>query len=359
MSTGTTTLRRLFPWEPSGFNPVAGTVLFVFALVLGGITIFGDLNLVVVIIGALLAWMTSIPGTLGNRVGGMAIYGVLGALGIVLANQIDDQVVFALVMFGVGFAFTLPMSISSRGYMVGWAVIITFIQAVNMTGSEEPWEAALKLACGAGITIVLTVLMPRATGPWGSSGDDPPPESGGNGDHAFVGVYAATVGVVLAISAYVGIEWFAFGVQMAATSAFMVLGPTTKQDWVTAVGRAAGVVAGILLSFALVNAIDSLDTLTIVWAVFPGIAVATLGVSYALAIGAYTTQMMMTIVLLGGDYDAFALDSNNRIVAEIIGIGLAVAASLFLQWWSQQREVTSFALPEAGAAVDEAAAQLA
>lgn len=159
----------------------------------------------------------------------------------------------------------------------------------------------------------------------------------------------AAVGVVLAISAYVGIEWFAFGVQMAATSAFMVLGPTTKPDWVIAVGRAVGVIAGILLSFVLINAIDSLDTLTIIWALFPGIALATLGVSYACAIGAYTTQMMMTIVLLGGD-DAFALDSNNRIVGEIIGISLAVAASFFLQWWSQQREITSFAQPESAEA---------
>jgi len=168
-------------------------------------------------------------------------------------------------------------------------------------------------------------------------------------------VYALTVGVVLAISAYVGIEWFAFGVQMAATSAFMVLGPTTKQDWVTAVGRAVGIV----LSFVLINAIDSLDTLTIIWAVFPGIAVATLGVSYAFAIGAYTAQMMMmTIVLLGGDYDAFALDSNNRIVGEVIGIGLAVAAFFFLQWWAGQREVTSFALPESTEA-ELAAAQSA
>ena len=249
-------------------------------------------------------------------------------------------------MFAVGVVFTLPMSISSRGYMVGWALIITFIQAVNMTGSEEPWEAAVKLACGAGIVIALTALMPRATGPWGSSGDDPPAESGGNDDRAFVGVYAVTVGVVLAVSAYVGIEWFAFGVQMAATSAFMVLGPTTKQDWVTAVGRAVGVVAGILLSFVLINSIDSIDALTIIWALVPGTAVATLGVSYAFAIGAYTTQMMMTIVLLGGDYDAFALDSNNRIVGEVIGIGLAVAASFFLPWWSQQRQVTSFVLPE-------------
>ena len=38
--------------------------------------------------------------------------------------------------------------------------------------------------------------------------------------------------------------------------------------------------------------------------------------------------------------------SNNRIVGEIIGIGLAGAASFFLQWWAQQRQVTSFALPE-------------
>ena len=56
--------------------------------------------------------------------------------------------------------------------------------------------------------------------------------------------------------------------------------------------------------------------------------------------------MMMTIVILGGDYEAFAVDSNNRIVAEAIGIGLAVLATLFLQWWIGRRQVRDFAQPE-------------
>ena len=346
MSTNGDTLSRLFPWNPAGFNPIPGVVLFVVAVVLGGITIFTDLNLVVVIVGALLAWMTSVPGTLGNRVGGMAIYGVVGAVGILIATAIDDQLLFAVVMFALAAACTLPMAVSSRGYLVGWSVIITFIQAVNMTGSEESWESALKLVCGAGVVIVLTLLWPNGSGPWGRTSDDPPPESGANDDKAFVGVYALTVGGVLALGAYLGIEWFEFGVQMIAMSSFMVLGPTTKQDWVSAVGRAVGVVVGITLSFVLVNAIDSLDTLTIVWAVFPAIAISMIGVSLAFTLSAYTTQMMMTIVLLGGDYDSFALDSNNRIIGEIIGITIAVVASFFLQWWAQQRGVTSFAQPE-------------
>ncbi|MGI9622847.1 MAG: hypothetical protein ACR2PK_08430 [Acidimicrobiales bacterium] len=355
MSASKATLSRLFPWNPAGFNPVAGVILFVFALVLGAITIFTDLNLVVVIIGALLAWMTSVPGTLANRTVGMAIYGGLGALGILVANAINGQLAFALTMFAVGVACTLPMALSSRAYLVGWSIIITFIQAVNMTGSEESWESAVKLLCGAGVVALFTVLWPNGTGPWGKSGDNPPPESGGNDDQAFVGVYALTVGVVLGLGAYLGIEWFAFGVQMIAMSSFMVLGPTTKQDWVSAVGRSIGVVVGITLSFILVNAIDSLDTLTIIWAIFPGIAIAMIGVSLAFTLSAYTTQMMMTIVLLGGDYDGFALDSNNRIVGEILGITLAVAASFFLQWWATTREVRTFAQPETASPAELAA----
>lgn len=67
--------------------------------------------------------------------------------------------------------------------------------------------------------------------------------------------------------------------------------------------------------------------------------------------------MTMSIVLLGGGYDAFALGSNNRIVGEVIGIALGVAASFFLQWWAQQRELTSFAMPEGEACADAMAPQ--
>ena len=68
---------------------------------------------------------------------------------------------------------------------------------------------------------------------------------------------------------------------------------------------------------------------------------------------------MMVIVLLGGNYEAYALDSNNRIVAEAIGIALAIVAALFLQWWTKRREVNSFANPEiAEAELAPAAAQV-
>lgn len=345
------TLQKLFPFNPAGFNSSAGIKLFVFALVAGAITVFTEYNLVVVIIGAMLAWLTDIPGITRNRVIGMIVYGVAGAVGIWLATVvITDVLWFAVAMFLVEFLFTLPMAFSSRGFMVGWATIITFIQAGNMTGSGEPSSTVINLLIGVTITIVFTVLFPKAIGPWGSSGDNPPPEGGGNDDRTFVLVYALTLGIVLSIAAYIGLTQWAFGVQMVATSTFMVLGPTTQQNWVSAVGRAVAVVGGIILAFLLVTLIDSQPVLTIVWALFPAIAVSTLGVSYALAIGAYTTQMMMVIVLLGGDYEAYALDSNNRIVAEAVGILLAIGAALFLQWWVKRREVESFANPEHGEA---------
>lgn len=340
-------LSQLFPWNPAGFNPIAGAKLFVFALVAGAITVFTDLNLVVVIIGALLAWLTDIPGTTRNRVVGMILYGVVASVWVWLATMVLTEVLwFTVGMFLVAFVSTLPMAISSRGFMVGWAALITFIQANNMTGSGEPTSTILNLLVGTGLVVLLTLVWPKGTGPWGSSGDDPPPESGGAEDRAFVLVYALTVATALAIAAYLGMQWFTFGIQMIATSTFMVLGPTTQQNWVSAAGRAVAVVVGIILAFLLVSTIDSLEVLTFIWAIFPAIAVATLGVSYALAIGAYTTQMMMVIVLLGGDYEAYALDSNNRIVGEAIGIGLAILAALFLQWWSKRREVESFANPE-------------
>lgn len=341
------TLQKLFPFNKDGFNPIAGLKLFIFALVMGAITVFTDLNLVTVIIGALLAWLTDIPGTTKNRVVGMILYSVIAAALVYLATVIlTDVIWFTVAMFIVAFACTLPMAISSRGFMVGWAALITFIQANNMTGSGEPSSTMINIIVGTGIVVLLTLVWPKGTGPWGSSGDNPPPESGGAEDRTFVLVYALTVATALAIATYLGNIWFTFGVQMIATSTFMVLGPTTQQNWVSAVGRAVAVIAGIVIAFLLVSTIESLEILTFVWAIFPAIAIATLGVSYALAIGAYTTQMMMVIVLLGGNYAAYALDSNNRIVGEAIGIGIAIVAALFLQWWTKRREVHSFANAE-------------
>ena len=102
------TLQKLFPFNPAGFNPSAGIKLFVFALVAGAITIFAEYNLVVVIIGALLAWLTDIPGTTRNRVTGMVIYAVTASVGIWLATTIlTDVISFTVAMFLVGFLLVL------------------------------------------------------------------------------------------------------------------------------------------------------------------------------------------------------------------------------------------------------------
>ena len=47
--------------------------------------------------------------------------------------------------------------------------------------------------------------------------------------------------------------------------------------------------------------------------------------------------------------DVGSLNASERIFAEALAIGLAIAATVFLNWWSSRRNVNTFAEVEASA----------
>lgn len=330
-----------FNWE--ALNWIAGIKYAIAALVAAVFTLFTDFDFIVILIGALLTRLTDIPGTIRNRITGMFVFGVAAVVMVWLGAVTFSSVFwFTIAIFAVTFVFTLAMAISSRGYMVGWVIIILFFSIAPMASSGEPSLIIVDLLIGVGLVIAITLLWPKGIGPWGSSGDAPPPESGGNEDQVYILVYALTVAVVMAIATIIGLNLLTVGAVWVANGAFFVLGPSTRQSWVQALGRAMGVIVGIVLAHLLIQFVDSMLVLMGLWTFFGFLALATLNASYPVMVGSYTAGMTISWALLGSDVGQINLSSNERIIAEAVAIVLAILATAFLQWWSKHRQVETF-----------------
>lgn len=196
------------------------------------------------------------------------------------------------------------------------------------------------LLIGVGIVVTITLLWPKGIGPYGQAQTPDSADGGGVDDRLFVIVYSLTVAIVLAIAIYIGLQLFTVGAIWIVNGAFFVLGPSTQQSWVKSIERAVVVVLGVIVGLLLAQFIDSVLVRTALLAIFAFFALAALNAGYAVSIFSYTAGMVMIWAVQG--LETGFLNSNERILAEAFAIGLAIAATAFLQWWSNRRQVETF-----------------
>jgi hypothetical protein len=329
---------QLFQINWAEFNVIAGIKFALVTLVMMLLTQFTDFDFLIILIAALLAWLTDVPGSTKTRISGMIAFAVAGIAMIWLAAAVyEDVLLFTTTMFVVAFVFTLPMAMSQRAYMVGWSAILLFFSIAPMTINGELASFSWDILIGVAAVVLVTLFWPAGIGPYGQSKTADAKDAGGVEDHTFVVVYSITVAIVLAVAIFIGLQVLTVGAVWIANGAFFVLGPSTRQSWVHGIERAVVVVVGIVLGLLLVDFIDSTLVLTALWVVFAFLALAALNAGYALSIGSYTAGMTMTWAVQG--LDVGQLNSGERILAEALAIGLAIVATAFLQWWANHRQV--------------------
>ena len=329
--------RTYFQFNREAFNLVAGIKFAVAVLVAMLLTRFTDFDFLLILITAFLAWLTDVPGTAKNRVLGMIAFAIAAVVMVWLAGSVFPNVLwFTAAMFAVAFAFTLPMAISQRGYMVGWSTILWFFSIAPMTAGGDLASMSWDVLIGVGIVVLITLLWPSSIGPYGGVKGDPPPESGGVDDYGYVIVYALTVATVTAVGIYIGMTWFTVGTVWIANGAFFVLGPSTKASWVHGIERAVAVVVGVIVGLLLTQFIESALVVAAIWAIFAFLSLASLNASYSVSIASYTAGMTMTWGVQFG-----LMNARERVLAEALAIGLGMGATLILYWWSNRRQVAT------------------
>ncbi len=165
-----------FRFDTAAFNPIAGLKFTAAIVVAAIVSAVANLDLLVVFIAALLAWLTDVPGPTRNRLVGMAVFGTIGVGLIWLAAAVaESDVWFPLVLAAVTFVLTLPLAISPRGYQVGWSAILLFFSIAAFTGTESAvqTELSIDLLVGVAVVLAVTAISPHGIGPYGRSDTHP------------------------------------------------------------------------------------------------------------------------------------------------------------------------------------------
>jgi len=117
-----------------------------------------------VFIGALLVWLTDVPGPTRNRLTGMVAFGAIGVgLIWVAAAVVDSSVWFPITLAVLTFVLTVPMAFSQRAYMVGWSAILLFFSIAAFTAPETAVQTELMsdLLIGVAVVMAVTAIFPN------------------------------------------------------------------------------------------------------------------------------------------------------------------------------------------------------
>jgi hypothetical protein len=322
-----------FRWE--AFDAIAGAKYAIgLLLVWWLIEAYGFLPLVAGC-SAILIWLSDVPGRRRDRVLGMVAYVLIGVpltlLGIQLVTNLWLLIAATLVVTFIG---TLPMIRGLRSFMVGWVLIFWFLLA-PMFGllEESPLRVVISFLVGAGPVVLLTLLgalvdrwhaEPKAAVPEASTAETP--------GARFVVGYAVIVALTVAVTSAMGWLWLESDQTLVAQAALFVIGPSSRQTWITAIERAIVVVLAIVVGMLLFPHVEGTVWYVIVVALVSFLTLALMNVNYGAFMFFFMIFMTFWWAESGPDQVYFLI--GERIGAELVGIATACLAATILQWWS-------------------------
>jgi Fusaric acid resistance protein-like len=324
----------LFHFNWAAFDTAAGIkyavgiiVVYVLSSAMGGSWFIAG-------VGALLCWLTNVPGGRKNRVIGMLCYAVIGSALTFVAGFIGTELwLLILAIFAVTFIGTLPMLKGPRPFMVGWCIIYWFLLTfVLIDPKVGAMDTVLSLLTGSAVVIALT-LAGAAIKKSGQADHDSDVVKDGPEIGQVVG-YALTVAATMAICIGIGGLVIETDYTWVANAAFMVIGPSSRQTLVTGIDRAVGATFGIIAGFYLFQYLQDATAIFVIGVALSYLSLSLMNVSAAAFTFFFLIYMSFDWAQKGVEEANFI--ANERIVAEIGGVLIAIAAVGLLQWWTKK-----------------------
>ena len=256
---------------------------------------------------------------LGWRVG--ALTGVLVTVGTVLADAaagswLAATIVMVLASMLYGFS-------AQRGWQRGVIlapIALAFVIAEPPTGGWSVDRPLLMVAVTTAATVTFGVLVATLL----SRGSAPKPE------HPVPPVrtrgFAIMLGVAAAITTPITVlaGWGHAGAWLIMTP-LIVIQPSLSDAVGKSLRRAAGTVAGFIVAAGLAAVIPEGWVLYVIGAVFAGFALYAMGRSWDYSI--FAAAVTVAVVLLEGVSTSVADTGRWRLIATLLGVGIAVALS--------------------------------
>ena len=317
-------MSELFRFRWDAFDVLSGLKVAITALVVFGLMAITGESWIATGLILLFAWLTNVPGSLRDRLGGILAFAI-GAIAITwLSGRIGldlRQNTIAIII--IGFLATFAVAWGTRSYMVGYALICWAIYGPFMIASSSVMNCMLAILVGAGAIMITTIigsLFEKDDNT--SAGTDQ--EGTSEPDYATALPHAATVAIVLGLTTYLG--WISLKTDptMAVGAAFFIIGFDAKKTWIAGIARVVGIVAGIYLGYTVSQLVEpGLGTDTL--------AVGALFLSFAamnVNPGLFMFFFIFMIALGWGalDPETLELTFRERLAGEGVGVVIAMIA---------------------------------
>ena len=276
---------------------------------LRGAGVVGLVGLAAVIATAVLGW----------RVG--ALVGVCVTVGTVLADAAGGSwwaATLVMVLASVAYGFS-----ALRGWQHGVVlapIALAFVVADPPSGSWSGDRPLLAIALATAVTVAFGVLVAAAL----ARGKEPKPQPAVSPLRARG--FAIMVGIAAAITTPITVlgGWGHAGAWLIMTP-LIVIQPSLKDAVGKSIRRAAGTVAGFVIALGVSTVIPEPWALYVIGSICAGVALYGLGRAWDYSIVA--TALTVAVILLEGVSTSVADTGRWRLIATLLGVGIAIALS--------------------------------
>ena len=326
-----------FKWQ--SFDPLSGTKIAIGLIVMMMLTKLTGKPWLATALVAMFAWFANVPGSLKDRIIGLVVFAA-GALVLTLFYGWIGLSLLPNVMaiIVVGFLGTAALLKGMRAFMIGFSMICWGIYGPFLVETTSVGNCILAIVVGTGVIILLIiigeVLGNKNTEKAETEAPAPPEESSAEPGVDYIFAYAITVSLVLALTTYYGWVELKTDPTLMVGGAFFVIGFDVNKTWIAGIGRVMGLLCGALLGLMIAKLLGPGLVLQLVM-------IAACGLSFSAGRvhpGAWMFFFMIFVAIgwQGLKPETFDLTVIERFYGELVGIGAAMIAIVFLGWWQNR-----------------------
>jgi len=256
----------------------------------------------------------------GLRIGALAALAVGAASGIAVAGS-------AVIAVGVlvMVATALGLGVSARWHwnraFIALPITVAFVVAEDPT--QDPLASGITFgAAMAGYGLLVAVISsPLRPHKHADQGTPAPAPASWSRTWGYAAVLATTTAATSAIA--LGLDWGHTGGWLMMTP-FIVIQPYVQDGWRKALSRTLGTVSGFLIAYALAELLGAGNLVTVIGVAFGVLAATAMVERWPYAV--YATFLTPAIVILESSGRPIQTTADNRLVATISGVALALLA---------------------------------
>jgi hypothetical protein len=308
--------------------------LIVLVFVFGAAKLLGQTGMVAGW-AALLTYLAEAPGSLRQRAAGMMAFAVFGFIQMLLVAWVGSSGwPLLLLLFAVSFACSWMMGYGARAALVGFVgnIWITLMPGLGVAADLVP--SLVGYVAGSLLVVVASTLprLFRGEGAQAGDADEVLVFESRSYRYPTLTFYSLVRALAIALGGLLGQQVLELNQLWIALTANLILPPALKTTWARGLYRALGTVLGGIVGYLLVRLAGENTTLLLVIEVIAAFLLlyTAKGFIYGVFVFFLSIFIVTQIGLQGVDMARFG--GNERIIATLIGIGIAFVTTLILQF---------------------------